>query len=267
MNHPLTPTQQEQLLRPINPSRVRSRDGMAYLEAWDVRAHLIRIFGFGGFSVELLDITQVFEQETTTRAGKAAFKVGYRATVRLTVPTLSAVYTEAAFGESVMPDFKRGDAHDMAIKTAESQALKRAATNLGTQFGLSLYNDGSMLDVVKATLAGPERAAEVVVVPVNAEQGTQNEREQVSEENVEQVEAGSLFDEGPAETAATVAQLARIDQLREELGFDAETFIDGVRKALGDNTILDVMTVSTSDADTLISRLERAAEARKANAA
>ena len=48
-----------------------------------------------------------------------------------------------------MPDYMIGDAHDMALKTAESGALKRAATNLGDQFGLSLYNDGSMLPLVK----------------------------------------------------------------------------------------------------------------------
>jgi hypothetical protein len=30
--------------------------------------------------------------------------------------------------------------------------LKRAAINLGTQFGLSLYNDGSLSDVVIQTL-------------------------------------------------------------------------------------------------------------------
>ena len=48
-----------------------------------------------------------------------------------------------------MPDFKRGDAHDMAIKTAETQALKRAAINLGDQFGLSLYKKGSTGPLVR----------------------------------------------------------------------------------------------------------------------
>ena len=51
----------------------------------------------------------------------------------------------------------RGEAHDMAIKTAESDALKRAAINLGTQFGLSLYDEGSMKDVVGMTLAREEK--------------------------------------------------------------------------------------------------------------
>ena len=145
--------QRNQLMQPINPKRVKQQDGMSHLEAWDVRAHLIRIFGFGGFSIDLIDLQHAYEQETTTRQGKAAFKVGYRATVRLCIHDLNATYTEAAFGESIMPDFKRGDAHDMAIKTAESQALKRCAINLGTQFGLSLYNNGDTNDVVKAVLA------------------------------------------------------------------------------------------------------------------
>ena len=40
----------------------------------------------------------------------------------------------------------------MAVKTAESDALKRAAINLGTQFGLSLYQNGSLRDVIIQTL-------------------------------------------------------------------------------------------------------------------
>ena len=48
----------------------------------------------------------------------------------------------------------------MAVKTAESDALKRAAINLGTQFGLSLYNNGSLKDVVGATLEGVADVAE-----------------------------------------------------------------------------------------------------------
>jgi hypothetical protein len=44
----------------------------------------------------------------------------------------------------------------MAIKTAESDAIKRAAINLGTQFGLSLYNNGSTKDVVIEVLAKQE---------------------------------------------------------------------------------------------------------------
>jgi hypothetical protein len=149
----LSNNQIEQLLKPINRNRVKTLDGMAHLEAWDVRAMLIRIFGFGGFSLDLVDLALIHDLETSTRAGKAARKVAYRATVTLTIHDLGCTYTEAAVGESVMPEFKWGDAHDMAIKTAESQALKRCSVNLGDQFGLSLYNGGSMNAVIVAVVA------------------------------------------------------------------------------------------------------------------
>jgi recombination DNA repair RAD52 pathway protein len=148
----ITAEQQAQLLRPLNKSRVAVLDGNSHLAAWDVRAHLIRVFGFGQWSADLIDLHMLYDQETQTRAGKEARKIAYRATVRLLIHATGATYTEAAVGESIMPTFKHGDAHDMAIKTAESQAFKRCAINLGTQFGLSLYDAGTLNDVVKGVL-------------------------------------------------------------------------------------------------------------------
>lgn len=150
--------QYAQLMKPIHKSRVKTIDGNSHLEAWDVRAHLIRIFGFGGFSADMTDLTLLYETKTQTKAGKDAYKVAYRATMRLEVPSLSCTYTEAAVGEALMPDYKQGDCHDMAIKTAASQAFKRAAMNLGTQFGLSLYDNGKLEDVVMVTLDREEQS-------------------------------------------------------------------------------------------------------------
>lgn len=150
----ITPEQQAQLLRPLHASRVAVLDGNSHLAAWDVRAHLIRVFGFGAWSADLLALDLLYDQETQTRAGKEARKVAYRATVRLTIHATGATYTEAAVGETIMPTFKHGDAHDFAIKTAESQAFKRCAINLGTQFGLSLYDAGNLADVVKGVIGG-----------------------------------------------------------------------------------------------------------------
>lgn len=148
----LTQEQYEQLMKPLNPSRVAKRNqagrSLSYLEAWDVKAHLIRIFGFGGWSWDVFSAEQAFEQE---KDGK--WNVGYRVVGRLLIPTLDCTYTEAAVGSATLPS--RGEAHDMAVKTAESDAIKRAAINLGTQFGLSLYNNGDMKDVVMKTLIVP----------------------------------------------------------------------------------------------------------------
>lgn len=148
----LNEKQLEQLLKPVAAYRVKQVDGMSHLEAWDVRRFLIRIFGFGEWSAEVQDCQFVYEESTMTKSGKPAFKVGYRATVCLSIHATGARFTECAFGESIMPDFKRGACHDMAIKTAESQALKRCAVNLGDQFGLGLYNGGKTDAVVSGTL-------------------------------------------------------------------------------------------------------------------
>lgn len=157
----LRANQVEQLLKGINPSRVgKDGKGFAHLEAWDVRAHLIRIFGFAKWSQELIELEQIFET-SIEKDGKTRWTVAYRATVRLTIYTgdlEDAVYTEAAVGDS-QNNPSRADAHDMAIKTAESQAFKRCAINLGDQFGLSLYNNGGTSSVVRAVLDSEQARA------------------------------------------------------------------------------------------------------------
>lgn len=154
----LTVDQFSFLLSDLNPNRVASRKqagrSLSYLEAWDVRATLIQTFGFGGYSAEVLDSFLMFEEQNE----KGQWQVGYKVTLKLTVPSLGCVYTEAAVGGSSLP--QRSEAHDMAVKTAESDALKRAAMNLGTQFGLSLYNNGTKKDVVRRTMVAPEGAAQ-----------------------------------------------------------------------------------------------------------
>jgi recombination DNA repair RAD52 pathway protein len=150
----LSDAQIEQLLKPINASRIKSRRGgggkqLAYVEAYDIKAHMIRVFGFAGWSWDVLACDLVYAiapGETRTN-----HQVGYRVIGRLTILDTGATYTEAAVGMANLPDV--GEAHDMAVKTGESDAFKRAAINLGDNFGLSLYNNGSPAPVVRATLA------------------------------------------------------------------------------------------------------------------
>lgn len=144
--------QHEQLIKGINPTRIAKRQGgggksLSYLESWDVKAHLIRIFGFGGWSWNVLKAELAFEEQNE----RGNWNVGYKVIGRLYIHSLECDYSEAAVGSASLS--QRGEAHDMAIKTAESDALKRAAINLGDQFGLSLYNNGATAPVVGNTLA------------------------------------------------------------------------------------------------------------------
>jgi recombination DNA repair RAD52 pathway protein len=158
----LTEQQLIVLTSPLNKSRVANLQGNSYLKAWDVKASLIKVFGFGGFSADVIEssIQAVREYAAgpqyaghTKRDGTPATpQVIAKATVRLTIYGIGprgedVTYTETAIGAN--SGFDIGDTMDNALKTASSAALKRCAIYLGTQFGLSLYNDGSTDDYVR----------------------------------------------------------------------------------------------------------------------
>jgi len=159
-NHPGLDQEQLKLLHNhLFPGRVKAHphSGYAYLQAWDVRAMLVRVFGYGGFSVECLNVEHIRSEQTEQSGGgnRMNWSITVQAIVRLTIHATGAIYTEAAVATAQVPTF--GEAYDQAVKSAESDALKRAATNLGTQFGLSLYNDGSTADVVKRVAAPDQK--------------------------------------------------------------------------------------------------------------
>lgn len=152
----LTVAQLERLHANLHPSRVATREGgggrqLSYLEAYDVRATLIRIFGYGGFSLECVNYRTVHESQYRSEQGRDLWRIAVIATMKLTIHQTGAVYTESAAASQSGPDI--GEVYDFAIKTAQSDALKRCATNLGTTFGLSLYNNGTTADVVSRVFA------------------------------------------------------------------------------------------------------------------
>jgi hypothetical protein len=155
----------------INPGRVKELNKNSYLQAWDVKATLLKVFGWGGFSTEVTDVKVIGIREhaagsvghverfdvkkngqTVKHAGEAKTPQAIvMVTMRLTLHNIGpkgqdVVHEETAVGVNSQWDI--GEAVDTAVKSAESDALKRCAIFLGTQFGLSLYNAGSKADVV-----------------------------------------------------------------------------------------------------------------------
>lgn len=156
--------QHDTLLRPLNTSRVKTRQGggnktLSYLEAFDVRAHLIRVFGFGNFSAEVVEYHLVYQRDVEIGSDKRpgweiAYSCRFNVTVRFADGRVAS-YTECAVGTEV-GGVGLGDLHDNALKTAESDALKRCCLNLGDQFGLALYDKGAIRAVVRGSLVVPE---------------------------------------------------------------------------------------------------------------
>ena len=93
---------------------------LSYLEAWDVKAHMIRVFGFAKWSWVVQ--AKLYEDE---RDGKdVAYKIVGSLQGRRCVQRGCCGICEAS---------SRGEAQH-GYKTAESDAFKRAAINLGDQF-------------------------------------------------------------------------------------------------------------------------------------
>lgn len=159
---PFTRSQVQQLLRPINPKRVlKDGKGHSHVSQQDVVAHLIRIFGFGNFDVEITGPDLIFEAERVkpqTGESTGRWDCCYRAKARLVIkdPDGNPVCYFDGSATATAQNQTRGDAHDLAMKSAESVAKKRAATNLGDQFGLSLYNKGQLEALVRGTFVLPE---------------------------------------------------------------------------------------------------------------
>lgn len=168
----ITKQQYEFLTKGLDPNRVSQKQGQSHLEAWDIRRHLIRVFGYGGFDIERRDLELVKEIETppSGQGGKTRWTVVYRVELRLIVKDQNgqvlAFFDDGATGDAInQPSV--GDAHDFALKTAYSQALKRCAVNLGDQFGLGLYNGGQLAAVVHRSLVTPDGVA-VAAPPADA---------------------------------------------------------------------------------------------------
>jgi recombination DNA repair RAD52 pathway protein len=150
----LTTEQVDLLLKDLHPARVAKRQqggaSLSYLEAHDVRATLIRVFGFGGFDVETTR-AEIIDISRRNPDGTGNYVVTAVAQAALTIHATGAVYSDVAAASQVGPVL--GDTMDFAVKTAASDAMKRCATNLGTQFGLSLYASGATRDQVRFTVA------------------------------------------------------------------------------------------------------------------
>ncbi len=154
----LTDKQITALLAPLDAGRVRQVQGNAHLEAWDIRRWLLRIFGWGGWQFDVVSCDLVSERSNWDEANplKGRHSVVYRVVGRLTLrdPQGNFVtsWEDGATGDSQnQPSL--GDAHDGALKTAMSQALKRCAVNIGEAGGLPLYNGGRTVPVVGKSIA------------------------------------------------------------------------------------------------------------------
>jgi DNA recombination protein Rad52 len=131
-------TQIRKLQQALHPKRIRTREmngrQMHYIEGWHAIAEANRIFGFDAWNRETVESRCVLSRES-----KGSFHIVYIAKVRITVRTSQLTIIREGYGTGEAQAPSAGEAHDKAIKTAETDASKRALATFGKPFGLSLY--------------------------------------------------------------------------------------------------------------------------------
>lgn len=130
-----------ELSAPLNSAHVKARQQagrkLSYIEGWHAIAEANRIFGFGAWTRETLDIRVVAEAERPIgQQGGKGWGVSYIAKVRVTVD--GVIREGVGTGHGIDRDL--GLAHESAIKEAETDAMKRALMTFGNPFGLALYD-------------------------------------------------------------------------------------------------------------------------------
>ncbi len=123
----------------LKASQVRTRreEGieLSYIEGWFVIAEANRIFGFDGWCRETTDSRCVWQGEQGGR-----FSCSYTARVRVSVTAEGQTIIREGSGFGGGSGETPGEAHEMALKEAETDAMKRALTTFGNPFGLALYD-------------------------------------------------------------------------------------------------------------------------------
>jgi hypothetical protein len=257
----ITRQQFDVLMSPLRGNRVAKRKvqgrDLSYLEAWDVRAHLIRVFGFGGFSVTA-DQAECVAHLAEQGQSKRNHLVSWKVRVTLEIPALGATYSEYAVGSANLPDL--GEAMDMAIKTAESDALKRAAINLGTQFGLSLYNGGQYADVIQKCLVEPgpgDPAPEMPDVPVVVEETVvvDTETGEMTPTEVAEALGGEVVDAGQILSEQRDAWLAELRAVAVEPDNSKRILAIAGLKQKATGTDILASTINYKGSDMTLARL------------
>lgn len=137
----LTPDQTKMLQAPLDPANIkpppRGKFG-SYVDGFHIVTEANRIFGHDGWSYSITTLDLCSRIETMDGKSQPQVRVGYRCTVR--VEAGGAFREGAAVGTGMAKPENEADAHESAVKEAETDALKRALRSFGYTFGLALYD-------------------------------------------------------------------------------------------------------------------------------
>ena len=149
----LSDTQVRQLRAKLEAKHVKTRNAngvnLHYVEGWHVIAEANRIFGYDAWDRRTLASHCVWSGPSGAYHGAA-----YIAKVRVSVRAGDIIIVREGSGTGEGKAPTPGQAHELALKGAETDATKRALATFGNPFGLALY-DREQLGVRKARTDKP----------------------------------------------------------------------------------------------------------------
>ena len=123
----------------LNGKHVKTREvrgkTLSYVEGWHVIDEANRVFGFDAWDRQTLQTRCVWEGTS-----KGLQNCSYVARVRVRVRAGKTVVIREGSGFGNGRGSVPGEAHEVAIKEAETDAMKRALSTFGNPFGLALYD-------------------------------------------------------------------------------------------------------------------------------
>jgi DNA recombination protein Rad52 len=134
-----TDSQVRLLKAKLDPRYVRTRNSngntLSYVEGWHAIAEANRIFGYEAWDRRTVSASCVW-----TEAKAGTYRAVYSAKVRITVRAGGAKVVREGSGSCEATAATAGQAHELALKAAETDATKRALATFGNPFGLALYD-------------------------------------------------------------------------------------------------------------------------------
>ena len=132
-------TQARQLKAKLDSQNVKTRKAngatLHYIEGWHAIAEANRIFGFDAWDRRTLATRCVW-----TGTNDQHYLAAYTAKVRIRVRAGDVVVVREGSGTGEARALTPGQAHEIALKSAETDATKRALATFGNAFGLALYD-------------------------------------------------------------------------------------------------------------------------------
>jgi hypothetical protein len=134
-----TEAQVKSLEAKLDSKHVKTRQAqdtvLIYVEGWHVIAEANRIFGYDAWDRQTISTHCVWSGMANRHHAAA-----YAAKVRIAVRAGTITIIREGCGSSEARGLTPGEAHELALKAAETDATKRALATFGNPFGLALYD-------------------------------------------------------------------------------------------------------------------------------